>query len=115
VKTSSVCSRSAMRPEYLAEFEAAGLDPHAGAAVERPIIAQESAARARPLRTTKVILSQPAPQITSAEVAGVVCDVFKLIWYLLLVSLSPLIIAVWIASVVAGGSRAGRRRRRRRF
>jgi hypothetical protein len=104
-----------MRPEYLAEFEAAGLDPNSGAAVEPPDSTRESAARARPLRTRKVILSQPTPRITAVELAGVVCDVVKILWYLLLVSMSPLIIAVWIASAVAGGRRGGGRRRRRRF
>jgi hypothetical protein len=114
VKTSWVPSRSEMRPEYLAEFEAAGIDPRSIAVWGQwANTVEESVTHVAQRRTRKVILSQPTLQPASRDPLGIVGNIFSKFWFLLLLSLSPLVIAVWIVQAVTAVNRGGRRRRRR--
>lgn len=111
MKTSSESSRSAMRPEYLAEFEAAGIPPppdlplrHDGRQAETVL---------RPTRqgpsvwTRKIILPQPGT--TSAD--RMTSDVAAIIGGLLIVLRIAIIPLIIVGALVAGMLAAERKSR----
>ena len=103
MKTSSVSFRSAMRPEYLAEFEAAGVAPPS----DVPL--RDQAETRVENRTRKVILADPgiSDNVVAANLAAVAVGMLQL---LLLASM--LAIGMMIA-VVAGFVKASRKGSRR--
>ena len=103
MKTSSVSFRSAMRPEYLAEFEQAGVAPPSDLPLRDQVETRVEN------RTQKVILTDPgiSDNVVAANLAAVAVGMLQL---LLLASM--LAIGMMIA-VVAGFVKASRKGSRR--
>jgi hypothetical protein len=116
VKTSSDCSRSVMRPEYIAEFEEAGVDPYSSVTLtDRLETLPEPAKNIQRPRTRKVILSQPQRSNNDGLASNDGGGAAGLLWILVIVTFFPLIIMVGIARAAMAVKRGGGRRRRRRW
>ena len=106
MKTSSACCRSAMRPEYLAEFEAAGVAPPSDLPLRDQAEAfREPAVRIQQSVTRKVILAGPelSGNVVAMNLAAVAVGTLKLLLW-------AMMIAVGIyAAMISGFLRASRK------
>ena len=105
MKMSSPYCRSEMRPEYLAEFEAAGIPPYSQVAfpVETPTLLAE------PARTRKVILDRPTQDSgdgVAENLAAIVAGMAMLFAVALALPMA------FLFGVISANRRANRRSRR---
>jgi hypothetical protein len=107
VKTSSVSFRSAMRPEYLAEFEAAGVAPPSDLLLWDQVEAfREPAARIQQSAIRKVILAGPelSGNAIAVNLAAVAVGTLKLLLWAMMIA-----IGIYLA-MITGFIRASRKR-----
>lgn len=108
MKTSSQYCRSEMRPEYLAEFEEAGIPPYSQVAF--PVEATDAPPIER-VRTRKVILDRPMNGAPTDAVAGNLAAVVFGVAVLFVVAVY--VPAALFFAMMAGFLKANRRGRRR--
>ena len=110
MKTSSVSFRSAMRPEYLAEFEAAGVAPPPDLPLRGQVEPlQEPVVQIQRSVTRKVILADPgiSGNVVAENLAAVLGGTLMLLLW------SAKIVIIVYAAMIIGFIRASRRGSRR--
>ena len=107
MKMSSPYCRSEMRPEYLAEFEAAGVPPYCQVSFPTPVTARPP----EQLRTRKVILETSARTLERDPVgSSLAAAVAGAAWVFLVGFALPMVIALaFLGGILKAGT--GRRRR----
>jgi hypothetical protein len=104
-----------MRPEYLAEFHAAGVEPYSrGELRDQPETVREPAIQIQHLRTRKVILSRPAQSNADPMASNLAGIAVGLLIVLAIAAFLPVVIFVGMLSFALSLNGGGRRRRRRR-
>ena len=106
MKTSSPYCRSEMRPEYLAEFDAAGVAPYCQVSFPTPVPARQPEQR----RARKVILDSPSRAINHDPVGSNLAAVVLGVAWVMLIGLLPMVLTL---AFLRGILKAGRGRRRR--